>query len=61
MAKEDDVMKKTAKPPRAPSYPGHSPVKSHLNPRKSGKHSPFSGNGKSGRSFLSKLFDLLKR
>jgi len=51
MAKEDDVMRKTAKLPRAPSYPGHSPVKSHINPRKSGKRS---------RSFFSKLLDFLK-
>ncbi|MDD2295829.1 MAG: hypothetical protein PHT29_06030 [Eubacteriales bacterium] len=47
-------MKKTSKPPRAPSYPRHTPVKSHINRRKS----KISRN--KDQSILFRLFDLFK-
>ena len=51
-------MKKTAKPPRAPTYPRHTPVKSHLNRRKTKAGHSFDNKAENAdRSIFLKLFD----
>lgn len=54
-------MKKTSKPPRAPSYPRHTPVKSHINRRKTRSSSLFGSTRNRDQSILSRILDLFKR
>ncbi len=54
-------MKKTSKPPRAPSYPRHTPVRSQINRRKLVQGGSGRAGKRQGGSFLSWLLDFFKQ